>query len=66
MVWPENQSYLFPPSSMPDLRLFSRIGVILYMFLVGIDLDLGRLRQKAHAAIPAGRRPSVSATPLAH
>lgn len=51
LAWPETQSYLFPASSMPTLRLISQIGVILYMFLVGIDLDLGHLRQKAHAAV---------------
>lgn len=51
MVWPETQTYLFPASSMPALRLFSQVGVILYMFLVGIDLDLGHLRRKADAAV---------------
>ncbi len=51
MVWPATQTFLFPATSMPALRLFSQVGVVLYMFLVGIDLDLGRLRQKAHAAI---------------
>lgn len=51
LVWPETQTYLFPPSSMPALRLLSQIGVILYMFLVGIDVDLARLRQKADAAV---------------
>jgi Kef-type K+ transport system membrane component KefB len=51
MVWPATQSYLFPAPSLPILRLISQVGVILYMFLVGIDLDLGRLRQKAHAAV---------------
>lgn len=51
MIWPETQTWLFPASSMPALRLFSQIGVILYMFLVGADLDLRRLRQQADAAI---------------
>jgi Kef-type K+ transport system membrane component KefB len=51
MVWPQTQSFLFPASSMPALYLLSQVGVILYMFLVGIDLDLGHLRQKAHAAV---------------
>ncbi len=50
LVWPETQSYLFPSSSMSTLRMLSQIGVILYMFLVGVDLDLGHLRQKADAA----------------
>jgi Kef-type K+ transport system membrane component KefB len=51
VIWPESQSYLFPPSSLGTLRLLSQIGVILYMFLVGIDLDLGQLGRKADAAI---------------
>lgn len=51
LVWPETQSFLFPTSSMPALRLFSQVGVILYMFLVGIDLDLGHLKQQASAAL---------------
>lgn len=51
LVWPESQSFLFPATSMPALRLFSQAGVVLYMFLVGVDLDLGHLREKAHAAI---------------
>jgi Kef-type K+ transport system membrane component KefB len=51
MIWPDSQTLLFPSSSMPALRLLSEIGVVLYMFLIGIDLDLAHLRQKAHAAI---------------
>lgn len=51
LVWPASQSLLFPSSSMAALGLFSQVGVILYMFLVGIDLDLGRLWHKAGAAI---------------
>jgi Kef-type K+ transport system membrane component KefB len=51
LLWPETQTFLFPATSMPALRLFSQAGVVLYMFLVGVDLDLGHLRAKAHAAI---------------
>ena len=51
LIWPQSQSFFFPASSMPTLRLISQVGVIVYMFLVGIDVDLGRLRQKAHAAV---------------
>jgi Kef-type K+ transport system membrane component KefB len=33
------------------LRAVSRLGIILYMFLVGLELDVPRLRSQAHAAI---------------
>lgn len=48
---PGAQSFLFPASSMDTLKLLSQIGVILFMFIVGIDLNLQHLRQKADAAV---------------
>jgi Kef-type K+ transport system membrane component KefB len=36
---------------MDALRLLSQIGVILFMFVVGIELDVAHLRQKADAAV---------------
>jgi Kef-type K+ transport system membrane component KefB len=51
MLLPTAQSFLFPPASLAALKLFSEIGIILFMFLVGVDLDLGHLRRKADAAV---------------
>jgi Kef-type K+ transport system membrane component KefB len=51
MVAPGVQSFLFPDASMGALRMLSQIGVILFMFVVGIELDVQHLRQKAHAAV---------------
>lgn len=48
---PGGFSFLFPAPSLAALKLFSQIGVILFMFLVGMDLDLRHLREKAHAAV---------------
>jgi Kef-type K+ transport system membrane component KefB len=48
---PAAQAFLFPPSSMEFLRLLSQIGVILFMFVVGMDLNVQHLRQRAHAAV---------------
>jgi Kef-type K+ transport system membrane component KefB len=48
---PAAQSFLFPPSSLEFLRLLSQIGVILFMFVVGMDLNVQHLRQRAHAAV---------------
>jgi Kef-type K+ transport system membrane component KefB len=51
MLAPGAQAFVFPASSMDFLKLLSQIGVILFMFVVGIDLNVQHLRQKAHAAV---------------
>jgi Kef-type K+ transport system membrane component KefB len=48
---PGTLGFLFPASSMGPLKMLSQIGVILFMFLVGMDLDVKHLREKAHSAI---------------
>jgi Kef-type K+ transport system membrane component KefB len=35
----------------PFLAVLAQLGVILYMFLVGLELNAGRLRHTAHAAV---------------
>src|SRR6186997_800627 len=42
--FPEAQAFLIPPDAAPILGVISQLGVILYMFLVGLELDLGMLR----------------------
>lgn len=51
LVAPGVQASLFPSSSMGGLQLLSQIGVILFMFVVGIELDVDHLRHKAEAAV---------------
>ncbi len=48
---PEVQASLFPAAAMGTLHALSQIGVILFMFIVGIELDVQHLRHKAHATI---------------
>jgi len=48
---PRTMGFLFPVSSMDALKLFSQIGVTLFMFVVGMDLNIEHLRRKAHTAI---------------
>jgi len=43
--------FVFPPSSMGALRLLSQVGVILFMFVVGMELDVKHLRDRANAAV---------------
>ena len=51
LLFPGVQALLFPATSMDALRLLSQIGVILFMFVVGIELDVQHIRQKADAAV---------------
>jgi len=41
---------LFPPESLPYLSALSQIGLILFMFVIGSELDLGELRRRGRAA----------------
>ena len=42
---------VFATSSLGTLRLFSQIGVCLFMFTVGMEMDVTELRRKAHTAV---------------
>jgi Kef-type K+ transport system membrane component KefB len=50
-MFPGAAAYVFPPPSMSSLSLLSQIGVILFMFAVGIDLDAASLRKVAQSAL---------------
>jgi Kef-type K+ transport system membrane component KefB len=42
---------LFPANSLGNLQFLSQIGLILFMFVVGMELDLKVLRNRAHEAV---------------
>lgn len=46
--------WLFPPDSMPFLSLLSQLGVMFFMFTVGLELDLRKLRGKGKAVVLTG------------
>jgi Kef-type K+ transport system membrane component KefB len=50
-VAPDAYSYLLPQSIAPLLNAIAQFGVILYMFIVGLELNLSMLRGKGHAAV---------------
>jgi len=50
-VFPELHGLLFPESSLPGLFLVSNIGLILFMFIVGLELDLHSLSARAKSAL---------------
>jgi len=50
-LWPGASAFIFPKESLGVLELISQIGVCVFMFVVGLELDLAHLRQKARAAV---------------
>lgn len=39
-------NFLFAPESLGDLYILSQIGLVLFMFIIGLELDLGSLKSK--------------------
>jgi len=48
---PNISSSLFPPDSLGHLNSLSQVGLLIFMFLVGLELDLGHLRELGRAAV---------------
>ncbi|MCC6812080.1 MAG: cation:proton antiporter [Deltaproteobacteria bacterium] len=50
-VWPEAYAFVLPAAMAPMLGILSQIGVILYMFIVGLSLDMRTLRGREHTTV---------------
>jgi Kef-type K+ transport system membrane component KefB len=48
---PEASQMLFPAASLDHLNILSQIGLLLFMFLVGLEFDSRMVRNQGHAAI---------------
>ena len=48
---PGAEGYLFPAAVGPFLNIIAQVGVILYMFLVGLELDPALLRKRGHTTV---------------
>ena len=51
MYFPEFSAALFPVDSLGNLQFLSQIGLILFMFVIGMELDLKVLKNKANDAV---------------
>lgn len=49
--FPEISGTLFPSSSISSIKLLSEIGLVLFMFIVGMELDLKVLKKRANDAV---------------
>jgi Kef-type K+ transport system membrane component KefB len=48
---PDLGAYILPPSITPALSLIAQAGVVLYMFVVGLELNLDRVSSRAHTTV---------------
>lgn len=48
---PDAAEFILPTTTAPYLGVLAQLGVVLYMFLVGLELNAGLLREKAHATV---------------
>jgi len=51
MYFPHYSALLFPAESLGNLQFLSQIGLILFMFVIGMELDLKVLKNKANDAV---------------
>ena len=49
--FPEISGFLFPPESLGNISLLSQFGLILFMFVIGVELDIGIVRKKLKETI---------------
>ena len=50
-LWPAAGAFILPPSVAPSLGVVAQLGVILYMFLVGLELNPDALRGQLRATV---------------
>lgn len=49
--FPEINHFLFPASSLSTLQFISQLGLILFMFIIGMELDLKAIGKQAYGAV---------------
>ena len=49
--FPQVMTFVFPASSLETLRLLSQLGVVLFMFIVGMELNVRHVKERGSAAV---------------
>ena len=50
-VFPDFFVALFPPESMGNLKLLSETGLVLFMFVIGLEVDFSVIKDKLHETL---------------
>ncbi len=51
LIWPEGMAALFPASSLSSLSIVSQLGLVFFMFLIGLEFDPRLLQGRGHHSI---------------
>jgi Kef-type K+ transport system membrane component KefB len=51
VLWPRALGYLFPTEVISALRVLAQVGLVVFMFLIGLQLDLRALRGSGRKAV---------------
>ncbi|WP_321418839.1 cation:proton antiporter [uncultured Methanomethylovorans sp.] len=51
MFWPQLSNFLFSPASLGWLETLSNLGLVLFVFIIGLELDSNLLKNKAQTAL---------------
>ena len=51
LFFPHAFEFLFPPASLGNLQFLSQIGLILFMFVIGMELEPESIRKQAYDAV---------------
>ncbi|MGH3756936.1 cation:proton antiporter [Actinophytocola sp.] len=50
-LWPQGREWLLPDQVLPQLHVLAQLGVVLFVFLTGLELDLGKLKGRGQLAV---------------
>ncbi|MFN8311137.1 MAG: cation:proton antiporter [Chitinophagales bacterium] len=50
-LWPVASAFLFPAESLKNLQMLSQIGLVLFMFVIGMELDIEIVKRRASEAL---------------
>lgn len=51
LFYPSASAFLFPAASLGNIQFLSQVGLILFMFVIGMELDIRVIRKQAHEAV---------------
>lgn len=51
LYFPDINQFLFPAASLGTLNFLSQVGLILFMFIIGMELDLKMIMKQAYGAV---------------
>lgn len=50
-IFPDFFHFVFPSASLGYLQILSQIGILFFMFIVGMEMDLPALKKEIHSAV---------------